>query len=90
MKDLFKRHYNAIVKRGLITPETTKQDFWNKAEEELLELQVEIFQEDNWKQESIDLICATMNMLIHNGVDIEYELCKNIEKQEERAKNNNT
>jgi len=91
MKKLFKQHYQAIVKRGLITPNTELYEFSNKINEEKGELSTELLKlikgkQNNYKQEAIDLICATMNLLIHNNVDIEKELIKNIKIQEERCK----
>jgi phosphoribosyl-ATP pyrophosphohydrolase len=92
MKRLFEQHYEAIVKRGLITDKTTAYDFLDKIHEEYTEFVIELeesinFKPNNYKQEAIDLICSTMNMLIHFGVDIEQELIKNIKKQKERARN---
>lgn len=95
MKDLFIRHYNTIVKRGLIDDEITLMYFVEKSEEEILEYSIECSHEyynnngKNWKQEAIDLICSAMNALIHFGVDIEKELIKNIETQEKRANEKN-
>ena len=94
MKKLFKRHYQSIVNRGLITEnKTTIVDFKNKIREEFYELSDsitidmylnEVFT-DNSKQESIDLVMTVLNMLEYMGVDIEKELIKNIELQEKRA-----
>lgn len=95
MIKLLKRHYNAIVKRGLIKEETTLLDFVAKSEEEVLEYSIECYHEyynnagKNWKQEAIDLICSVTNALIHHNVDIEKELLKNIETQEKRANEKN-
>lgn len=101
MKNLFKRHYNAIVNRGLITPETKIIDFLNKIREEFNELDFEIIHSDinnldvnnlyhlcydeNVVNESIDLIMTIINMLQYFNVDIEEELLKNVELQEKRA-----
>lgn len=99
MKNLFKRHYNAIVNRGLITPETELIDFQIKITEEHGELKSimaidrnkqfknnEIYKlTDSSIQESIDLIMVNINMLYHYGVDIEKELLRNVELQEKRA-----
>lgn len=93
MEKLFKRHYQAIIKRGLITEETELYEFSNKINEEKGELSTELLKlskgkPNNYEQEAIDLICVTMNLLIHRGVDIEVELLKNILVQEKRAKLN--
>lgn len=101
MKDLFKRHYKSIVKRGLITPKTKIIDFLNKIREEFGELEFEIIHSDannlecnnlyditfdgNVVQESIDLVMTVVNMLQHFNVDIESELLKNVELQEKRV-----
>jgi len=91
MKELLKRHYEAIVSRGLISPDTTLKDFIFKIMEEDDELLVEYMHSTNMLtsnaiQEAIDLIMVTANMLQHYGVDIEKELLISIEKQEKRAK----
>lgn len=94
MKKLFERHYQAIVKCGLIDDDTTILDFAEKIAEEQLELQKELFKSffvgsNNLEQEAIDLVCSTINMLVHFGYDIEQELLKNIETQEKRANEKN-
>jgi NTP pyrophosphatase (non-canonical NTP hydrolase) len=90
MIKLIKRHYQAIVNRGLITDKTTVFEFSAKIQEEASELSVELlkfskFKPNNYKQESIDLVMTVFNMLQHYGVDIKKELLKNIEIQEKRA-----
>ena len=94
MKNLFERHYQAIVKRGLITEKTTVLDFIDKFDEETKEFKKELglalyFEPNHYKQEAIDCICVLTNMLQHYGVDIESELIKNIEIQEKRANETN-
>jgi len=92
MKNLIKKHYNSIVKRGLITPDTNIVDFKKKIKEEYTELMIELETNpynklsDEAIQESIDLISVCTNMLFHYDVDIEQELIKNILKQESRCK----
>ena len=44
MKKLINDNYESIVKRGLITPQTTKEDFLNKLFEEVGEFE-EVFVE---------------------------------------------
>ena len=87
MKNLFERHYQAIVKRGLINDDTNLDDFLDKLDEEVFELKesIDFWVTEKFKQESIDCICVLTNMLQHYGVDIESELIKNIEIQEKRA-----
>ena len=41
MKTLIERSYEAIVNRGLITPNTKREDFIKKAKEELVEVENE-------------------------------------------------
>jgi phosphoribosyl-ATP pyrophosphohydrolase len=84
MLNLLKRHYQAIVNRGLITKETGIDDFLVKLKEEYNELQ-DAYNDEQFIQESIDCMCVITNMLQHIGVDIEKELIKNIEVQERRA-----
>ena len=87
MKKLFKRHYQAIILRGLITDNTNINDFLRKIEEEFIELCIEQ-ENDKFIQEAIDLIMVCVNMLQYKGVNIESELLKNILVQEKRAKLN--
>jgi phosphoribosyl-ATP pyrophosphohydrolase len=84
MKNLLKRHYQAIVNRGLITSKTQTSDFVKKIKEEFDEMQ-DAYNDEDFIQESIDCMCVITNMLQHLGVDIEKELIKNIEIQEKRA-----
>jgi NTP pyrophosphatase (non-canonical NTP hydrolase) len=96
MKKLLERHYEAIVKRGLINKTTSLLDFKIKINEEHRELIKAIYNDndlnytfnilsDDTKQEAIDIIMVIVNMLQHFNVDIEKELIKNIEIQEKRA-----
>lgn len=84
MKHLFKRHFQAIVNRGLITSETTLDDFYDKLNEEVNELQLANTNEEV-HQEAIDVVMVCINMLQYLGVNFEKELIKNIETQEKRA-----
>ena len=84
MKKLFKRHYQAIVKRGLITDETDIGDFIDKMYEELQEID-EARRCEDIVNEIIDLMCVCTNTLIKQRVDIEKELLKNVLIQEKRA-----
>jgi len=81
---LFKRHYNAIVKRGLIDKNTTTNEFHDKLHEELDELNDVWTCKEEFVKEATDCIHVLVNMLIHEGVDIEKELIKNIEHNETR------
>lgn len=87
MKQLFKEHYQAIIKRGLITKNTHVFEFLEKLDEEVKELN-ESFNyshlDEKFVQEAIDCICVMTNMLQHFGVDIEKALKKNINFQKAR------
>ena len=98
MEELFKQHYQAIVDRGLINKNTPHFKFIEKIDEEINELANSLsddffnnaFNEiitlsDESKQEAIDLICVVANMLRFYGIDIESELKKNVEVQQQRA-----
>jgi NTP pyrophosphatase (non-canonical NTP hydrolase) len=87
MKELFKRHYEAIKKRGLINQDTTYHDFFEKITEEMQELSEAVYKEDlsSINQEAIDLMMVCVNLCQFIGFDIEFELCKNIETQESRC-----
>jgi len=88
-----KRHYEAIIKRGLINENTTLYDFLKKFREEFFELNKELYidafePEQKLRhvtvQEAIDVIKTLENMLIHFGVDIQEATEINIKTQEKR------
>lgn len=90
MNNLFKQHYNAIEKRGKITPETTIDDFIMKMYEEIDELSdytgigcKEL--SSDAVMEVIDVMAVCGNLLQHMGYDVEVEFKKNIEKQLNRT-----
>ena len=89
MKKLFKRHYNACVKRGVITPNTSLIDFSNKIIEEFSEFIYELdmlpVNIEDMKQEAIDVIMVIINMLQHFDIDVKTELLKNVIVQEKRG-----
>lgn len=81
----FKQHYDAIVARGKITPETRIYDFLIKIDEEILELW-DSYTTSNGKEEidemeAIDVMAAVVNMLIHMNFDVVKLYEKNIKKQ---------
>lgn len=94
MQELFERHYQAIVERGLINDNTEVKDFINKMHEEFIEIRTLYddfeYNTREFDQEIIDLMCVCANSLIHYGINIEKELLKNIEKQEQCAKTQNS
>ena len=89
MKKLIKRHYQAIVNRGLITQKTDLIDFIKKIIEEYHESLESIPYppklNDKAIQEFIDLIMVITNMFQFFDIDIKKEILKNIEVQEKRA-----
>jgi NTP pyrophosphatase (non-canonical NTP hydrolase) len=88
MKQLIKRNYEAVVKRGLITPETTDLEFLNKLHEELEEVYEEIWHENepNLREEIGDCLTVCLNWLTHKGIDIEQLLTEIAIKNENRCK----
>lgn len=85
MKDLIKRNYASIEKRGLINEETTELDFIVKIEEELAELEEAYLDKlPNKAEELADVILVCLNYAEHFGIDIEKELNKKISINEKR------
>jgi|WetSurMetagenome_2_1015567.scaffolds.fasta_scaffold1448032_2 hypothetical protein len=85
MNPLHTRTYKSIADRGLITNDTTDEEFLKKAKEELLECQDElIFEHGNLDEEITDLMNVCINWIIHRGCDPDDELLKVIEKNEKR------
>jgi len=88
MKDLIKRHYDAIRKRELITDGTSLGEFRVKLREEIEELWSSDMYDDtidgDMAQEAMDVVGVIFNMLIHSGYDIEAEFKYNVEYQEAR------
>lgn len=86
MKELIERNYKSTVDRGLITPNTTKQDFFNKIKEEVFELEVyEIQNHKIDKLELADIILVCLNMAKHFNIDIEKALNEKIKINEQRT-----
>lgn len=71
MKAIIERNYESVVKRGLITPDTTMEDFINKISEEYQEiLQCDILPKSKekrecQKEEIVDVILTCLNTLRH-------------------------
>lgn len=91
MTELIQRHYNATVKRGLITDYTSLEEFRDKLKEEIEEFyDSDIYEntiDGDMAQEALDIVGVIFNMLIHNGYDIESEFKNNVERQENRVIN---
>lgn len=94
MKTIIERNYESIVKRGLITPDTTMNDFISKITEEYHEvLQCDLLpkskeKRDCQKEEIVDVILTCLNTLRHfetteNVVSLlENKITKNYERAE--------
>ena len=89
MKQLIKRHYDATIKRELISDYTSTEDFRDKLREEIQEFwDADIHEhtiDGDMAQEAIDVVGVIFNMLIHHGYDIEAEFKYNVEYQESRV-----
>lgn len=80
LTEIIEDNYKSIVKRGLITPETTVKVFIDKLYEELGEMEVAHMKNDesNLKEELADIILVALNTAKHFNIDIEEELKKKI------------
>ena len=96
MKELFKRNYDAVVRRGLINEETLDFGFWSKLNEENNEVYQQCLivtrnlitcehRKENLNEEIADCLVVCANWLIYRGVDLEEILTKIAEKNEKRA-----
>lgn len=74
MQQIIESNYESIVKRGLINEKTRLKDFLNKLDDEVME-----FKEDNRIEELADIILVCLNIARHYGIDIENELIKKIQ-----------
>lgn len=86
MKKLIEENYKSIVKRGLITPTTTKKEFLDKLFEEVSEFEycyLENKGEIN-SEELSDIILVCLNIAKHYKIDIEKELKNKIEINKNR------
>lgn len=78
INEIIERNYNATCLRGLITPETCKQEFTVKMVEEIDELNNEICFEnsENEPVELADVILVCLSYAKHFNIDILTELEK--------------
>lgn len=84
---IYQRNYDAVVKRGLITENTTDFQFLNKLIEEIKEVEETLYGEPEKTNEEIaDVIVVGINWLINRGCNVEEMLTKIAEKNEKRAK----
>ena len=84
MKNLIKRNYQSILKRGLINKDTTMQQFLDKLCEETDELN-NYKNFENFKEELCDIVLVCFNIAEHNGINIKKELKKKIKINEKRG-----
>lgn len=87
MKKIIEQNYDSIVKRGLISPITTQQEFLDKLFEEVSELEEAHLNNDfsNLKEEMADVILTVLNFANHYKIDIEKELTDKIKKNYKRV-----
>jgi len=88
MKKLIESNYDSIVKRGLISPQTTKQEFLNKLFEEVSEVE-EACDNNDWlniAEELADVILTALNFAKHYDIDIELEMNQKVNINYERSK----
>ena len=88
MNYLIKKNYESIVARGLISTSTSMLDFCRKMSEEGIEFIQAVKDKDKkqQKEELADVILVCLNIAHHYGWDIESELFKKVEINEQRAK----
>lgn len=86
MKDIIEENYKSIVKRGLITPHTTKLEFIDKLFEEVGEFEYEYHDKKGKidEEELADIILVCLNIAKHYDIDIEQELKRKIEINQNR------
>lgn len=72
-EEVQRRNYNANVRRGKITDQTTKLEFIDKAEEELHELKMAVINndEENEKEERADVVHVIEAMAYHLSHDLQ-------------------
>jgi len=80
MKTIIEENYKSIVKRGLITHKTTKEDFLYKLYEEVNEFEDDFLDINcDIAEELSDIILVCLNIAKHYKIDIEKELINKIE-----------
>ena len=88
MKHIIDKNYKSIVKRGLITPKTTHVEFFDKLNEELNEVKLEIMKSEIDNRllgfELADVILTALNYAKHYNIDIEYLIKEKIKINENR------
>lgn len=85
MNQIINDNYLSIVKRGLITSETSEKDFILKLEEEVQEfIEAVNFNMKTEPEELADIILVCLNYAKHYNIDIEHELKRKIEINKNR------
>lgn len=77
------RNYAATMRRGKITPSTSRDEFLNKLLEEVEELIIST-DSQNQSEEMADVILVLLAMAKHMNIDIMNELRKKVIKNETR------
>lgn len=85
MNELIEENYASIVRRGLITHNTTASDFIDKMKEEVEELiEANKFNMKNEAEELADVILVCLNYAKHFNIDIEKKLKQKIQTNKTR------
>ncbi len=86
ISEIARRNYAATVRRGLITPETTKDEFIDKMREETDELGIAVLNSDkmNEREELADIALVCFATAQHYGIDLIDEMRKKVEFNEKR------
>lgn len=85
MNELIEENYASIVRRGLITHNTTASDFIMKMKEEVEELiEANKFNMKNEAEELADVILVCLNYAKHFNIDIEKKLKQKIQTNKTR------
>jgi len=85
MDKIINDNYDSIVRRGKITPSTSKAEFMHKMLDEYDELMYAIeFQENNEAEELADVILVCLAYAKHYDIQIENELLYKIGKNYQR------
>jgi NTP pyrophosphatase (non-canonical NTP hydrolase) len=87
-EQLLNRSYKAIQERGLITEKTHNLDFYEKAKEELYEIEDSLhYLVGDTDEEITDLMTVCAMWLMNRGKNPIEEFKKVVEKNEQRARN---
>ena len=91
LQSIIERNYESVVKRGLITDETTIMEFIQKMQEEYHEFYESVMSygihDKRTKEELADYLLSGLCLAKHLNIDIESELNRKIDINFERAKN---